>query len=255
MDGRNQSYRNRLLQLLDPMDFDRLGPHVEPVALGYREPLYGANEEIASVYFPIEGVVSLVNTMADGSATEIGTIGNEGMAGLPVILGDHRSHASAYVQVPGSGLRLRADILRNQFELSSGMRSVMLRYAHVFFNQVAQSAACVHFHSVEQRCCRWLLMTHDRVRSDRFLLTQEFLGMMLGVQRTSVNNAAARLKQLKFIDYRRGRVTILDRAGLEQHTCECYFVTKHAFDRLLGPASGQPFHRSGSPERNPHPLA
>src|SRR3569833_263482 len=117
------------------------------------------------------------------------------------------------------------------------MRHELQHYAHAFFNQVAQSAACVHFHSVGQRCCRWLLMTHDRVQSDRFLLTQEFLGMMLGVQRTSVNSVAAELKQLKLIDYRRGRVTILDRAGLEKHSCECYFVTRREFDRLLGPVS------------------
>ena len=245
MDTSNQFYRNRLLQLLDSVDFDRLRPHLEPMALGYRESLYEANEEIAFVYFPIEGVASLVNTMADGSTTEVGTIGNEGVVGLPVIFGDHCAPASAYVQVPGFGLRLRADVLRKQLELSTGMRTVMLHYAHAFFNQVAQSAACVHFHSVGQRCCRWLLMTHDRVRSDRFLLTQEFLGMMLGVQRVSVNNVAARLKQLKLIDYNRGSVTILDRAGLEKHTCECYFVTKHEFDRLLGPTSGEQLQLSG----------
>ena len=201
------------------------------------------------VYFPIEGVASLVNTMADGSTTEVGTIGNEGVVGLPVIFGDHCAPASAYVQVPGTGLRLRADVLRKQLELSTGMRTVMLHYAHAFFNQVVQSAACVHFHSVGQRCCRWLLMTHDRVRSDRFLLTQEFLGMMLGVQRVSVNNVAARLKQLKLIDYNRGSVTILDRAGLEKHTCECYFVTKHEFDRLLGPTSGEQLHLSETAAR------
>jgi CRP-like cAMP-binding protein len=245
MDTSNQFYRNRLLQLLSPIDFDRLRPHLEPVALGYRDSLYETNEEIAHVYFPIEGVASLVNTMADGSATEVGTIGNEGIVGLPVILGDHHAPCSAYVQVPGSGLRLRADVLRKQLELSTGTRTVMLHYAHAFFNQVAQSAACVHFHSIGQRCCRWLLMTHDRVRSDRFLLTQEFLGMMLGVQRTGVSNVAARLKQLKLIGYSRGNVTILDRPGLEKHTCECYFVTKHEFDRLLGPVSAEQIYLSG----------
>jgi CRP-like cAMP-binding protein len=227
-----------LLQLLDSADFDRLLPHLEPVALDYRSALYEANEEIKAVYFLVEGVASLVNTMSDGSATEVGTIGNEGLVGLPVILGDHCAPCSAYIQVPGSGLRLSADVLRKQLGLSTGMRTVMLQYAHAFFNQVAQSAACVHFHSVEQRCCRWLLMTHDRARSEQFLLTQEFLGMMLGVRRTSVSIVAAKLKRLNLIDYNRGRVTVLDRVGLENRTCECYFVTKHEFDRLLGPVIG-----------------
>jgi Crp-like helix-turn-helix protein len=118
------------------------------------------------------------------------------------------------------------------------MRTVRLHYAPAFFNQVAQSAACNHFHSLEQRCCRWLLMTHDRVQSDRFLLTQEFLGMMLGVQRTGVTLAARKLKLDGLIDYRRGQVTILNRRELERHSCECYAVSKREFDRLLGPPTG-----------------
>ncbi|MGA7810855.1 Crp/Fnr family transcriptional regulator [Bradyrhizobium sp.] len=229
-----QSHLNRLLQLLDTDDSDRLRAHLAPVKLDYRQPLYEANEDIPFVYFPIEGVASLINTMENGSAAEVGTVGNEGMVGLPVILGDRRATTSAYIQVPGSGLRLRADILRNELKVGAGMRTVMLHYAHAFFNQVAQSAACAHFHSIEQRCCRWLLMTHDRVQSDQFLLTQEFLGMMLGVRRTSVTEVAAKLKHRKFIEYNRGHVTILDRAGLERHACECYLISKREFDRLLG---------------------
>jgi hypothetical protein len=120
--------------------------------------------------------------MANGSAAEVGTIGNEGIVGLPVIFGDRHAPTSAYIQVPGSGLRLQAEVLSSEIDRSSTMRRGLLHYAHAFFNQVAQSAACNHFHSVEQRCCRWLLMTHDRVQSERFLLTQEFLGMMLGVR-------------------------------------------------------------------------
>lgn len=234
MERSSQSYQNRLLHLLDPADFDRLQSHLEPVALEYRQPLYEVNEEIKFVYFPIGGVASLVNTMADGSAAEVGTIGNEGIVGLPVIFGDHHAPTSAYIQVPGTGLRLRADVLRRGLE-NSKTRTVMLHYAHAFFNQVAQSAACAHFHSIEQRCCRWLLMTHDRVQSDKFLLTQEFLGMMLGVRRTSVTEVASKLKHRKLIEYSRGRVTILDRSALEKSACECYSVSKREFDRLLGP--------------------
>jgi len=176
--------------------------------------------------------------MADGAATEVGTIGNEGMVGLPVVLGDNLASTSVYVQVPGTGLRLASSILRTALEQSSTMRMVMQNYAHAMFNQVVQSAACAHFHPIEQRCCKWLLMTHDRVQSETFLLTQEFLGMMLGVRRSSVTLAATNLKKKKLIEYKRGYVTILDRAGLERHSCECYGVTKREFDRLLGAPSG-----------------
>jgi CRP-like cAMP-binding protein len=234
MEASVQSYRNRLLELLDPEDLDHLRPHLRPTIFEYRQSLYEANSPISSVYFPIDGVASLVNTMADGSAAEVGTIGNEGIVGLPVIFGDRLAPTSAYIQVPGSGLRLQADVLGSVMDQSRTMRRIMLHYAHAFFNQVAQSAACNHFHSVEQRCCRWLLMTHDRVQSERFLLTQEFLGMMLGVRRTSVTAAASTLKRRNLIEYRRGHVTILNRAGLENCACECYAVSKLEFDRLLG---------------------
>lgn len=229
-----QSKHNRLLELLPLADLDRLRPHLQPVTFEYRLPLYEAYKPIDSVYFPIAGVASLVNTMADGSAAEVGTIGNEGMVGLPVILGDTMASTSVYIQVPGQGLRLRSSLFRDALKDSSAMRHVMLLYSHAFFNQVVQSAACNHFHSLQQRCCRWLLMTHDRVQSEHFLLTQEFLAMMLGVRRASVTLAANGLKKLKLIDYHRGHVTILDRLGLERRSCECYAVTRNEQDRLLG---------------------
>jgi CRP-like cAMP-binding protein len=244
MDGLVQSYRNRLLELLDPKDLDRLRPHLKPATFDYRQSLYEANLPIPSVYFPIDGVASLVNTMANGSAAEVGTIGNEGIVGLPVIFGDRYAPTSAYIQVPGSGLRLQADVLSSEIDRSSTMRRIMLHYAHAFFNQVAQSAACNHVHSVEQRCCRWLLMTHDLVQSERFLLTQEFLGMMLGVRRTSVTAAASALKRRKLIEYRRGQVTILNRTEIEKCACECYAVSKQEFDRLLGYPLGSQRGRS-----------
>ena len=159
-------------------------------------PLYEANEAIRYVYFPVEGVASLVNTMNDGSSAEVGTIGNEGVVGVPIILGDTMAPTSVYIQVPGVGLRMEATVLSDALERNSATRVLMLHYVHAFFNQVAQSAACNHFHLIDQRCCRWLLMTHDRVQSDDFLLTQEFLAMMLGVRRTSVTASANRLKSL-----------------------------------------------------------
>jgi len=228
---------NRLLVHLPQEDQERLRQFLEPVVLEYKLPLYNADERIEFVHFIESGVGSLVCTMADGRAAEVGTVGNEGLAGLPVLLGDDRAPSSMYVQVPGRGLRMRARIFRGQLEQSQPMRAAMLRYTHVFFNQVAQTAACAHFHSLEQRCCRWLLMTHDRVLpSDTFLLTHEFLAMMLGVRRAGVSVAAGALQRRGFIRYHRGRVTVLDRQGLEDCACECYAVAKAEFDRLLGNA-------------------
>lgn len=139
-----------------------------------------------------------------------------------------------YVQVPGIGLRLDVKHFRVEFDRSRSMRAMMLRYAHAFFNQVAQSAACAHLHSLEARCCRWLLMTHDQMPTNEFLLTHEFLAMMLGVRRAGVTEAAGALQRAGLIQYSRGHVTILDRPGLEASSCECYRATKADFDRLLG---------------------
>src|SRR5476651_843211 len=224
---------NRLLSLLRPSDYARLRPHLHHVPLTYRQSLYRANKRIEYVYFIETGVGSLVNTMVNGEAAEVGTIGNEGVVGLPFVLGDDRAPTSVYVQVPGAGLRMKAAVFKKELARSASMRAVMHRYAHALFNQVAQSAACNHFHSLQQRCCRWMLMTHDRMQSDEFLLTQEFLAMMLGVQRTGVSGAAGGLKRAGLIRYRRGIVTILDRRGLQRLSCECYGTSKREFDRLL----------------------
>ncbi|MBB5047911.1 CRP-like cAMP-binding protein [Rhodopseudomonas rhenobacensis] len=233
-----QSRRNRLLEMLPRHDLNQLRPHLHSVVLDYKMPLYEAFEPIHDVYFPLDGVASLVATMADGSAAEIGTIGNEGIVGTPIILGDTIAPTNVYVQVPGHALKLKAEVLRQALLESAATRTLMLHYVHAFFNQVAQSAVCNHFHSIEQRCCRWLLMTHDRMHEDHFLLTQEFLAMMLGARRSSVTEAAKRLKQLQLISYVRGHVTILDRAGIERTSCECYAVSKAEYDRLLGTPEG-----------------
>lgn len=224
---------NRLLALLRSADYNRLQPHLEPVALDYRQSLYRANKPIEAVYFIESGVGSLVNTMTDGRAAEVGTVGNEGLAGLPLVFGDERAPTSLYVQVPGAGLRMTAKAFRRELSQSPSMQAVFLRYAHAFFNQVAQSAACNHFHKLEQRCCRWLLMTQDRMPGNEFLLTQEFLAMMLGVQRTGVTAAAGALQRAGLITYTRGQVVVLDRRGLQRLACECYNVSKKEFDRLF----------------------
>ncbi|MDZ4692547.1 Crp/Fnr family transcriptional regulator [Terricaulis sp.] len=224
---------NRLLALLSAKDYGRLRPHLQRAPLTYRQSLYEANKPIETVYFIETGVGSLVNTMNNGQAAEVGTIGNEGLVGFPVVLGDAQAPTSVYVQVPGEGLSMSAARFKTELAASATLRAVMLRYGHALFNQVAQSAACNHFHNIEQRCCRWLLMTHDRMESEEFLLTQEFFAMMLGVQRTGVTRAAGALQRAGLIEYTRGMVTILDRRGLKNRSCECYAVSKKEFDRLL----------------------
>lgn len=230
-----QTKQNRLLELMPHDDRDQFRQHLEEIPFPYKMPLYRANEPIEYVYFPIEGVASLVTTMKNGSAAEVGTIGNEGIVGVPIILGDTMSPADVYVQVEGRALRLKSHIFKKLLDDNPAARTIMLHYVHAFFNQVSQSAACGHFHQVEQRTCRWILMTHDRVQAESFPLTQEFLAMMLGVRRSSVTSAAQALKDKDLIAYSRGHVRIINRTGLERCSCECYGVSKREFDRLLGP--------------------
>ena len=225
---------NRLLSLLSDYDYERLRPHLSQVAFEYKKSLYEASRPIEHVYFPVDGVASLVITTADGASAEVGTIGSEGMVGLPVCLGDREAPSAVYVQVPGTALQMDAGIFRRELDQNPQLKLVMLRYAHAFFNQVAQSAACARLHRVEQRCCRWLLMTRDRMPTGEFLLTQEFLGMMLGVRRTTVTEVMGALQKAGLIRYRRGHVSILDPEALRLRACECYDISKLEFDRLLG---------------------
>lgn len=225
---------NRILASLSAVDFARLRPHLEKVDLAYKQPLYDADVPIKFVYFLDTGVASLVNVMRNGDAAEVGTIGNEGIVGLPVMFGDTVAPTSVYMQVRGAGHRISAPVFWKEMERSLSLRLMALRYIHVFFNQVAQSAACAHFHALDKRCCRWLLMTCDRMQEDDFPLTQEFLAMMLGVRRAGVTQAAGKLQRDGLIRYGRGRVRILDRNGLLKRACECYGIGKRDFDRLLG---------------------
>ena len=235
-----QRRTNRLLSLLSDDDYEHLRPHLSLIVLDYRKILYEAARPIDHVYFPVEGVASLVITSAEGASAEVGTIGSEGFVGLPICLGDHEAPSSAYVQVPGRGLCMDARRFHGALERIPTLNLIMLRYAHAFFNQVAQSAACAHLHRVEQRCCRWLLMTRDRMPTGDFLLTHEFLGHMLGTPRTTVTLAAGRLHKAELVDYSRGKVRIRNRHGLEKAACECYETSKLEFDRLLGDTSQAP---------------
>jgi CRP-like cAMP-binding protein len=171
--------------------------------------------------------------MKNGKAAEVGVVGKEGMLGLPVFLGTDRSSGQSFSQVPGESLRLGADAFRAAIQRSRALVDLLHRYTQALFTQVSQSAACNSLHSIEERCCRWLLMTHDRVETDEFVLTQEFLAIMLGVRRASVAEVAGKLQQAGLIHYRRGQMRILDRQGLEATACECYSVIRAEYERLL----------------------
>lgn len=225
---------NRLLGQLEAGAIDRLRPQLQPVQFDYRKVLYEAGSAIDFIYFPLSGVTSLVKTMEDGGAAEVGTVGNEGIVGVPMLFGEDASPTTVHVEVPGEGLRLPARAFRDVLSRSQSTQELMRRYAYALFNQISQVVACNLFHEVEQRCARWLLMAHDRMPGDDFMLTHEVLSLMLGVRRSSVTVAAGRLSEAGLIEYRRGHVTIRDRAGLERRSCECYHAIQQEYDRLLG---------------------
>jgi CRP-like cAMP-binding protein len=224
---------NQLLAALPRRDFERLRPQLETVTLGIKELIYEPNTPIPYIYFPNSGVTSILTTMKNGKAAEVGTVGKEGMLGLPVFLGTDRSSGQSFSQVRGESLRLGADAFRAAIQRSRALVDLLHRYTQALFTQVSQSAACNSLHSIEERCCRWLLMTHERVEAEEFVLTQEFLAIMLGVRRASVAEVAEKLQQAGLIRYRRGQMRIVDRQGLEATACECYGVIRAEYERLL----------------------
>lgn len=225
---------NRLLAALPAVERTQLTQHMEYVALEFKQVLYRPNEQIPYVYFPINNVNSLIVTMTDGRAVEVGTVGNEGMVGLPVFLGAPMTTGLAISQIPGDALRMSSESFDKEvMRLDGALYRLLHLYTQAMFVQTAQGAACNRLHSIEQRFCRWLLMTHDRVGWDTFPLTQEFLSQMLGIRRAGVSIVAAAIKQAGLIHYERGMMTVLDRAGLEATTCECYEVIQSEYDRVF----------------------
>jgi len=225
---------NNLLAALPQEEYQRLLPNLEPVSLSIKQVLYEPNEPIEYAYFPNNAVTSLLNLMQDGQTIEAATVGKEGMIGVPLLLGTTQIPIQVIVQIPGDSLRMKADVFKAQVYSGCPLYTLLLRYTQTLMNQISQTAACNRLHSVEGRCCRWLLMTRDRVESDQFLLTQEFLSYMLGVRRASVSEVAATLQKAGLIHYHRGNLTIRDRQGLEAASCECYRATQQEFERLLG---------------------
>ena len=225
--------RNRILAALPPAEFERVVAHLEPFELSLNRVLYEADAPISHVYFPTSGCVSMVNAMEDG-AVEVGTIGYEGWAGLPLLLGDDRMPSRAFVQLSGNSYRMSAADFTNAIAQNRVFERLLNRHSLALFNQAAQSVACNRLHTLESRCARWLLMTHDRMRMESFTLTHEFLSYMLGVHRPAVTVAAGMLQRAGLIHYTRGKVTIENRPGLEAVSCACYEVTRRNYQRLMG---------------------
>jgi len=228
--ARPASIENSLLAAIPRKEYRRLAAGLETVTLTFGEVLYEPGEPIRHVYFPNKSLVSLL-TLADGHlALEVGLIGREGMVGIPLVLGHNVSPVRALVQGTGTAMRMPAAPFREEFGLSLQLQQELYRYIHTLMAQISQTAACNRFHVVEARLARWLLMTHDRVKSDQFRMTHEFLAHMLGVRRVGVTKAAQALQKRKLISYSRGDITVLDRDGLVAAACECYEVVKDMHD-------------------------
>lgn len=223
--------QNHLLAALPDKEYGRLIPYLESISLPFMEVLYESGETIEYVYFPNEGLISLLVVMANKTPREIGLVGQEGMFGTAVVLGMNTTPTRALIQMPGSAMRLKAEALRDELKRGGTLQNVLQRYAHALFTQVAQSAACIGSHEVKQRLSRWLVMTHDRAPGDEFEMKHEFMAMMLGVTRSVVTRAAGHLQSEKMISYTRGQVTILDRRRLEATACECYAVVNAEYAR------------------------
>jgi CRP-like cAMP-binding protein len=223
--------QNQLLAALPGKVYKRLIPHLEYVLLPFMEVLYESGEPIEHVYFPNEGLISLLVVMEDETSREIGVIGNEGMLGTAVALGMNSTPNRALIQMSGSAMRMKAKSLRDELKRGGAIQNLLQGYAHALFTQVSQSAACVSSHAADKRLSRWLLMTHDHAPGNDFEMKHEFMAMMLGLTRSVVTRAAGRLQDKKMIRYIRGQVTVLDRRRLEATACECYGVVKAEYKR------------------------
>ena len=229
----NRRGENQLLSLLPQIERKRILERCERISLDIKTVLYEAGRPIKFVYFPLSGMVSLVSRHAEGGTIEVGTVGNEGMVGTPLVLGSERSHVEAIVQVAGDLLRISAPDFLRELKRSSSLQRVSNRFAQALMVQISQSVACNRLHPVGERICRWLLMTHDRAGIDDMGLTQEFVSQMLGVRRPSVTEIASALQKEGLIRYSRGKVTVLDRKGLEAGACDCYQTVRREAERLL----------------------
>lgn len=224
---------NQLLAFLPQDEYERLVPHLEKVSLSLGRVIYEPGEMIEYVYFPNQAAVSLVSLLENGSTTEVGMVGKEGIVGYPVFLGGNSTTHRAIVQVAGTGMKIDAKVLKAEFSRGEMLQRLLLLYTQALLTQISQTAVCNRHHSVEERLVRWLLTAQDCVLSKELSLTQEFIANMLGTRRPGVTVAAGRLQQVGIISYSRGRITVLNREALEEAACECYGIVKNEFNRLF----------------------
>jgi CRP-like cAMP-binding protein len=224
---------NHLLAALPDAEWQRWLPELQFVDMPLGQVLYESGTTLGHVYFPTTSIVSLLYVMENGSSAEIAVVGNEGIVGISLFMGGGSTPSRAVVQSAGGGLRLDAKALKTEFDQNGPVLHLLLRYTQALITQMAQTAVCNRHHSLDQQLCRWLLLSLDRLRGDELVMTQELIANMLGVRREGVTEAALNLQRVGLIRYARGRISVLDRAGLERRTCECYAVVKTEYDRLL----------------------
>ena len=225
---------NQLLARIPWKEYPEIADRFTKVSFDAGKVFFEAHAPMEYAYFPVSGTLSAVVVMSDGDMIEAATVGNEGAVGLPIIAAGGSSPNRVFVQVPGEGLRIEAALLAKCIHRDGSLRNLVLNYYEAFTFQVSQSVACNGLHALAERCCRWLLMTHDRVEGDEIQLTHEFMSVMLGVRRPSVSETLQGLKDRGLITYSRGKITVLDRQGLEEGSCECYRAVRDEHDRLLG---------------------
>ena len=230
----SQQVGNWLLDALPKGDYDRLADQLQPVSFALGEVVYESGGQMDHVYFPITCHVSLLYTMINGITAEMGLVGNEGVVGIALFMGGDTTPNRAVVQGAGSAVKLKAKSMHLEFSRGGEFQHLLLRYTQALITQISQTAVCNRLHSVEQRLCRWLLMTRDRTHSDELQMTQEFISNMLGVRREGVTHAAQNLQEKELISYVRGHIKILDRPKLEGHVCECYEVVRTEHRRIFG---------------------
>ena len=225
--------RNHLLAALPAAEWKRWEPQLEAIDLPLGEVLYESGATLRHVYFPTTAIVSLLYVMENGASAEIAVVGNEGIVGVSLFMGGESTPSRAVVQSAGKGYRLKAQLMKNEFNRAGPVLHLLLRYTQALITQMAQTAVCNRHHSLDQQLCRWLLLSLDRLHSKELVMTQELIANMLGVRREGVTASALKLQESGLIRYSRGRIRVLDRSGLEQRTCECYAVVKKEYDRLL----------------------
>lgn len=224
---------NFLLAALPDAELARWLPHLELVEMPLGTVLCESGNTLGHVYFPTTAIVSLLYVMEDGASAEIAVVGHEGIVGISLFMGGETTLSRALVQSAGTGFRLKADLMMQEFNRAGPVLHLLLRYTQALITQMAQTAVCNRHHSLDQQLCRWLLLSLDRLPSNRLVMTQELIANMLGVRREGVTEAAGHLQKAGLIRYRRGHITVLNRPGLERRSCECYGVVKKEYDRLL----------------------